>query len=181
MAQQKYYPEEIDRKYRKHPHKHNTDLQLEIADFLEENWGPDAKFKSLTEEFDGETSRETLRQVYYAYFGPVDDERTFNEIESETNEPLEEYWKATGELPGESAITLEDEEEEEHEEQATNADLWEAHRTGYQEGYDDGFAKGRRSVLEVLPPEMREELVRNELVEHSAPTKFQDLVGEESE
>lgn len=183
MAKQSYYPPQVDRKYERHPRKHNTDLQLELAVLIENNWTADTRFKELTEQYGDPSKSESLRKVFYQYFGPTDDERTFNEIirdvrnqlgdELADTDALEEYWKHTGVLGGQSRLSDEDENEDnEGLSEAERNDIWEAgFSKGYSKGREDGaqagFEKGRQSVLEDLPDDVVLEHFGEDAVQHA--------------
>lgn len=180
MARQRHYPDEIQRVHDKAPSKQNTPLQLEIADHIQDTWTGKPEFKRIASELDNKTSSETVRKVHYAFFGPAEDplDRSFNEIikdvQTELNQPdlsdtdaLEEYWKARGELPGETELDVPDIEADQEDEQAVPEDVRnDIYHNAVQETYQRAFEEGRQSVLEDLPDELVLEYFGRSALEH---------------
>lgn len=187
MAGRSYLPNNIKRIYDEHPNKHNTNLQLQVADFIEDNWGPHTGFKDLAEAYQAETGEEkdrseTIRRVWHDYFGPVDDpagERTFSEIAQDVKEQLghglsdsqalKEYWKARGEIGGGSEYVIG--KDESGEDLYTEEEIQEIrekeYRRGVRDGHQDGYEQGRKSVLEELPREVVLEELGRDALEHA--------------
>jgi len=179
MARQRYYPPHIQRVHHHAPQKRNTDLQLALADYLDDNWTDDTDFKQLAESF-GDTSRETVRKVFYSYFGPTGDplDRSFNEIINDVksqlgqdlsdSDALEEYWKARGELPGQTELNLpdnptEDEAEEPTVPEGVRDDIY---QQAVQDTYQRAFEQGRQSVFEDLPDDVVLEYFGEQALKH---------------
>lgn len=171
MARQRYYPDSIHRVHHDDsPSKRNTDLQLALADYLEDNWNDDADFSTIADDYSSDTqysaSRETVRGVYYSFFGPAGDplDRSFeaiaDDVREQLNNPglsisdaLDHYWRARGELDGETDITLPRDPDKEDAEIPDDV-RDEIYQKAVQDTAQRMFEQGRKSVLEELPDEI---------------------------
>lgn len=128
MPKRGYYPDQLSRKYDKVPEESeltNTEKQLKAADILEQNWDADSTLKSLSNHHDASSSM--LSRVFDSFFGPVDDERTFEEIIKDVRAQLSkhfsqedltdtycynQYYKAKGEIEGTTPFSLKSKQKE---------------------------------------------------------------------